>query len=1017
MPTLSDPTYFGSAGAVLSKHGPLSFLRAPNAGRSGLRMDPSILIPSLLAGLVCAASPCVLHAQSSDPEPTPNDEPGAEPNAEPGVEPDADEAPARGADESTRRDAKQPQGKERGKVEKRSAGARRRRGKAAPGSKTEELLVTGLRQSMRQSLEMKRAAVGIVDAIVAEDIGKLPDQNVAEALQRVTGVAIDRVNGEGQSISVRGLGSNFSVTTVNGRSLASERGGRGFAFDVLAPELLASVEVQKSPSAAGREGGIGATVNMNTARPSHFGRFVLAGSLQAVYDELAQTFNPRANALISDVFADGTLGMMLTLSYSKRALRQDLYESNYRTDEMRGNTRLIPRPADLPPDVPVSLPQYPRFRKSADQRERIGGSAALEWKPNDQLSVVVDGLFSRFHVDSETNVVLLPFDTPLWRDGRFTETVVDRSGTVQRFVAEDPFLIEVHHQISPRRTDTWMTGLNSTWHTPRHTLSADVSYSRALSANNGDNRIASLRTYANRGVFDATTGNRIPDLRFDPPIGQAPFGAHWAMINGTDVRDEVFEARLDAAQYLDSFPLTLRTGLDVARRAKTRTTYEPENAAAFAHGRFAGVPGSVPEDLLVRVPNSRSVWVRIPFERLYIPPSGSPFLSHQKGDFPRDLIDYDLNGLFDYFRSLNLPVYEQLLPRLRLQSTFDVSELVYTAYISATLRGELGQMPYVVDAGVRGSLTQVRSSAYQRHLIRIHRSVEDQSIMRTEYGDPEPYAVTSKYLNLLPSATFRLNLDDDLILRASGSMAITRPDIGSLSPTYRVESGTSRNVIHEQNPDLDPYRSIQADLALEWYFATSSALTGSVYFKHIDGFIVTVLEEDVIAHVDFDPGFTYSRRRPINGKSARVGGIELGYQQTFDMLPAFLSGFGALANCSYNLSSGSSEGPNDEKLPMVGYSKYNYNLALFYDKGPISGRIALNTRSRYLVRPRPITYRQAYSQLDVSLGYRFGEHVTLFANGINLLNAASIEYDRTPDRLTYLGYTGRQVSMGVRGRL
>jgi TonB-dependent receptor len=193
----------------------------------------------------------------------------------------------------------------------------------------EVIVVTGFRSSLKASMLNKREAINVSDGITAEDLGKFPDQNVAESLQRITGVSIDRSGGEGQYVSVRGFGPQFNMVTVNGRQMATENAGREFSFDTLAAELITGADVYKSPTAKMQEGGIGATVNIKTARPFNFEGFKAAGSVKGVYDDLSGETSPQVSGLITNTFMDNRLGVLVSASHQQRDSQTNMMETRY----------------------------------------------------------------------------------------------------------------------------------------------------------------------------------------------------------------------------------------------------------------------------------------------------------------------------------------------------------------------------------------------------------------------------------------------------------------------------------------------------------------------------------------------------------------------------------------------------------------------------------------------------------------------------------------------------------------
>ena len=253
------------------------------------------------------------------------------------------------------------------------------------------IVVTGVRKSQSEALNIKREATNIVDSIVAEDVGKLPDVNVAEAMQRIPGVTVGRSNGEGKTITVRGLGAGFNVTTLNGRRLASEDPDRQFNYDVLASELISKIVVNKSSQASLREGGIGSVVDISTYRPFMMADGTLLMSAFGIHDQEAGKTNPRLAALYSRRFANDTLGVLFTLNYSQRDLQQDkIWVTQYDRDfpgsavtGLQGGTR-------------YTLPATFNLQRDDRQIERKGGTLAIQFRPSQALEINVDALYNEY---------------------------------------------------------------------------------------------------------------------------------------------------------------------------------------------------------------------------------------------------------------------------------------------------------------------------------------------------------------------------------------------------------------------------------------------------------------------------------------------------------------------------------------------------------------------------------------------------------------------------------------------
>ena len=283
----------------------------------------------------------------------------------------------------------------------------------------EVIVVSGIRSSLKQSMLNKREAINVSDGITAEDLGKFPDQNVAESLQRITGVSIDRSGGEGQYVSVRGFGPQFNMVTVNGRQMATENAGREFSFDTLAAELITGADVYKSPTASMQEGGIGAMINVNTARPFDFDGFKAAGSIKGVYDDLSGETSPQASGLMTNTFMDNRLGVLVSASHQQRESQTNMMETRYYRPGVNFTAQNGKEFSN------VNVPQNFDIGVDEQERTRTSGTLVLQYAPNDDLTLTFDGLVSKFEVDSQAT------NAGHWfSEGNFIDAEIDDNNTV-----------------------------------------------------------------------------------------------------------------------------------------------------------------------------------------------------------------------------------------------------------------------------------------------------------------------------------------------------------------------------------------------------------------------------------------------------------------------------------------------------------------------------------------------------------------------------------------------------------
>src|SRR5712672_1015976 len=356
---------------------------------------------------------------------------------------------------------------------------------AQTGDSLGEILVTGISASVTTARAIKRDSQGIVDAIAPEEIGKLPDTNLAESLQRITGVSIDRSGGEGEFITVRGFGPEFNTVLVNGRQIAtatdpSQASGPAFSFDTLASELVSGVEVFKSSTAHLQSGGVGATVNIKTARPFDYSGFKFSGSADMNHDQNSGKSAPDASFLVSDLFADGTLGALLSGSYQKRkdelkAATTDGWIVNGGTPTSAINGGAGVQKTASNPQGNLFVPQDFGSQAQFETRERIGGTVVLQYKPNDNLTLTSDTLYSRFTNTTDTRSYGHWFTA-----SNLTNVVTDANGTAIDMTQGVGQASDFHDKKYDKVTDLVSTGLNADWNiSDRVNLTLDGSYSSA----------------------------------------------------------------------------------------------------------------------------------------------------------------------------------------------------------------------------------------------------------------------------------------------------------------------------------------------------------------------------------------------------------------------------------------------------------------------------------------------------------------------------------------------------------
>ncbi len=895
----------------------------------------------------------------------------------------------------------------------------------------DDIVVTGIRGSIESSAAQKRTASGILDAISSEDLGKFPDANVAESLQRIPGVAIDRNNGEGQSVSVRGLGPAFNTVLFNGRSFASDNFNRSFSFDLIPAELISGAQVYKSGQAPLQGGGIGATINVQTPRPLALKSFKGIVTGKALYEKNSEKFTPQAFGLISDTFADGRLGLLASISYQRRIASVDsVSNSGFIPNTLVGpeGRRIYPQGVYAPRNLDVG--------NARDDRTRLGATVVGQYAPTDELTITVDGLYNKFKSDSATRALGSWFEpssyTDAQIDGNRTITSLTTNGNAD-FISSG----------AVRETTTWEAGGNIEWR-PSETFKMilDASWSRAKNAGGGKSYFAVIGSASPYTYNEATNGG-IPTLSgygngvlTNPALGKT----HIAGVNGNDITEEVTEYRWNNEfTPVDSFVKAFRFGLARTSRDKNNVpiTSDPNIGCVYCgYQTFAD-------------PSLLSTFSLNP-------------LGAKSGSVPLTFLTFDPRRYLDFLTSASaasaLDRAQGLAPGTTAaryaatngyaatpQPSARVKEVVWASYVDFDFDGTIGSLPWFVNIGARYEYTELQSFGQQRQLTDLTptagRPPTDPTIYEGVFASQAGVPVTrnSSYSNFLPNLNARLNLTPELQLRVAAYKTLTRPAIGDLAPS--LDYGTLRPATLTAsggNTTLKPYRATNFDVSAEWYPTRTTTLSAAVFYKKVDDFIIQSFEEELFPilnngnaqGVRLQPGGLivlqngqyfgrFSVRRPRNAASLDIKGLELNVVHTLDWLPGVLSGFGVQANATFVSTN------RDFDVNQIGQSfaaegiGNSQNATVFYEKYGVSARLAYNRRERFLRQlaggagNEPIFVRD-YGQFDGSVAVNVTPAVQVFVEGTNLFNAKYFTTGRFDNQLLSYQNFGPRYDAGVR---
>lgn len=825
------------------------------------------------------------------------------------------------------------------------ATAEAQRATAKASRELRPVVVVGSRAAVASAQEIRRESPGIVDAVVAEDIGKLPDYSAAEALLRVPGVQASRDRGEATGITIRGLGQ--IGTTLNGREVFTAGTSRTLDAADIPAELLRDIRVHKTSQAAQIEGGLGGTVDLRTYRPFDFAGRTIAASARVTRGDLVQRNAPQFSLLASDrgrLAEGGEFGVLCNVTRQERAWRED----------QQGTGQPVAR-NDLLPGRTVYAPGGSSDTISAGRRERTAASLALQWRPAPALELYAEGTYAelRTRQDSWQLNMLQPSTFAGGSAALFPGTSNLQSVT---WTNAPVSILSFARDTADRDGQAAVGG---TWTGESLTLSADASYSR------------SSNTLLFSGIGLGATA---PTLRQDFSArlpGAAIAGVNLAdpaNLRYTDVlyRYQRFEGsvaalRLDGEyRFAGSVLHALSAGVRVANRSATNAP-----GLVIADAAAGGLPATRLPGLLVAAPY-RDYFAGQGTMRFDGLPAGDPAIE-------RDPVA---------LRSA-LGVATPIPAAARASSIWNIREDSQAAYLMAAFKDQ--QQPLDGNIGVRAVRTRESTSGAS--------SLPD--------GTTAPMHRDEIRTDFLPSASLRYAATDSLQLRAAASRTMARPDFDQLSPSLtllRNSVDPSLNRGSAGNPALRPISANNVDVAIEHYAGPATTLSLTAFAKWIQGFVANV------SALEVHDGVSYLVSRPRNTGAARLRGIEAGWQQFFDFLPGWWRGFGVQANYTY-IDSRADGGGTGIALPLQGVSPHTVNLTGMFESEHVSARLAYSWRDRFVsgvanlagIGTVPV-YTAGYGWLDASLLYRVNRNASVGVEAKNLLRTARRSYYGTPDR-------------------
>lgn len=926
----------------------------------------------------------------------------------------------------------------------------------------EEIVTVGIRSSLISSMNTKRNARGVVDAITAEDIGKFPDTNLAESMQRIPGVSIDRANNEGSKVTVRGFGPEFNLVLLNGRQMPTSQleddSTRSWDFANIASEGISAVNVYKTFSAAKPSGGIGSTIDLKTAKPFDKPGLVASFGVKAMMDttnEKGDDVTPEISGIFSNTFVDDTIGVGVFFSRQERDSRTSgadiaLWRENI--DNIPASTVITDnRPST---DVNTFYPRNFGYGVEDISRTRTNGSLTLQYAPIDTVTATLDYKYAEFENTGERVGVGIWFgDSP-----QTNAVEIDQNGTYV-YVEDTCCDYSSNKRLNTSNNEVNSIGFNLDWQINDDlTLAFDFHDSSSESRGTGRGDDVFLILAANcidTKSMDSRTGNDIPDMNVTwagcvdaaadgQPTGgsyDSLFGQAGAKLNESDVSQFQLDGEWMNAD--DGGISSIQFGA-----AMTEVDYRTRsfNTGQIAAGWYGGN-----QDLY-----DNSIFTQVSTANIASEFSGGG--SNNRPDF-----------YYDWDYEAGVAAFEQAFNGgNRLQADFSstpvldhaINEETTSFYLQANVESEFNGFPVTMVGGIRYEDTDVTANSLQLETTAIV------WVNSTEWAvERAPDAAFSNvkgdYSLWLPNLDISVDVTDEMIARFSYSKSVTRPSLTNMRGTTSL---TDRPKPSERfgdagNPSLVPFTSDNFDLSFEWYYDEGSYASIGYYRKQVDNFIVTEQVDTqfadlrdpslgpraVQARADLvaaggdpddpiqlhdqininignpvgtpivqaadDPIATWKITSPRNLETATLSGWEFAVQHLFGD-----SGFGVGAN--YTLV----DGDIDVDVARVGFQfvlpglSDSANLVGFYENDKWQARVAYNWRDEFLsdTPNNSPQFTEAFAQWDANASYLVTDNLTVFVEGLNLTNESQRIYNRYPNQLLNANQFEARYNIGAR---
>ena len=947
---------------------------------------------------------------------------------------------------------------------------------AAPAKPAAEavdrVVITGFRASIETALTAKRDDAGIVDAIRAEDIAKFPDTNLAESLQRIPGVVIDRDAGEGRNITVRGLGADFTRVRINGIEALATTGGtdssggnnrsRGFDFNVFAAELFNSITVRKSASADVDEGSLGATVDLATIRPFDLKGRTATLSVKGRYNDLNGKTDPRAAFLIGDTFANRTVGAVFSAAFSKRRVSEEGF-STVRWDNGPSSggwcapTGVANNPANstattcgpaaqgvarvtgdatttaayAAANAPNNFhPRLPRYGRLTHDQDRIGVTSSVQWKPQVGTLITADLLYAKLNATRQEDFLsAISFSRSATQGGKPQTSVLEAQ------YAPNGALLYGRYNGVDIRAESRFDELHTEFSQPTVSWDQSITPTLKLQAKAGRatsrfrNPVQTTTTLdalnVNGYAIDFRGNDRLPSITYPFDTNQA--GGALTLVSVPQVT---------TGTQPTTIPNTTSSEIRIRPQGSTNTNDSANLTLTWDVADTVTVRGGLDR--------KRYQFDTYEFRRvnqsdtMFAPPAGTTVAS----------LTTNLTG---FGNGQSLPagtVTHWVIPNLSaIAQTYDIycnclksgpaggpGDFTLSSITNGNARGNNRQVTeadtggfLMADFDTRLAGMRVRGNAGVRYV-----KTDVTAVGYQATGGGTEARVENSYSDTLPSMNVSADLTPDLVLRVGAAKVMARPQLGNLSPGGTI-STTGTLSITSGNPLLKPFRATTFDTSLEWYHGRSAFVGLGVFSKNISTYIQSLRNNIPFNQTglplsllpsNFNGTEVFQVTTPVNTEGGKLTGFEINVQQPFNFLPGAFKNMGVLLNYTqvkskidYLVSPTSSATIRDDLLNL---SPKSANATLYYEDDTVSTRVSVSKRSGFLTRVpgqnnNDVEGKNGTTNLDLSFTYKLGGGLELTLEGVNLTNEANDQFiSRARNSAVVYNVTGREYLVGLR---